>query len=62
MPGGKVDPPEDIAKAAIRECKEEGGIDVSLKGIIKIMYDSSGGDAHYLKMKFIFYGEPLNTF
>ena len=42
IPGGKVDPPEDIKLAAIRECKEESGIDVDLKGIISIIYDTKG--------------------
>lgn len=36
IPGGKVDPPEDLFTAAIRECKEESGIDVKLTGIIRI--------------------------
>lgn len=28
MPGGRVDPPEDFFTGALREMKEEGGIDV----------------------------------
>jgi 8-oxo-dGTP pyrophosphatase MutT (NUDIX family) len=62
IPGGKVDPPEDIAKAAVRECKEEGGIDITLKGLIRILYDNSSNDINYLKMKFVFYAEPLDLF
>lgn len=61
IPGGKVDPPEDIKLAAVRECKEEGGIDVELKGILKIIYDTQGKHLNYLKMKFVFYGEPVDA-
>ena len=32
-PGGKVDPGEDFAVAAIREAKEETGLDVELTGV-----------------------------
>lgn len=34
--GGRVDAPEAFTKAAIRECKEEAGIDIELKGILRI--------------------------
>mmetsp|Transcript_12204 Transcript_12204/g.1096 ORF Transcript_12204/g.1096 Transcript_12204/m.1096 type:complete len:88 (+) Transcript_12204:51-314(+) len=36
IPGGRVDPPENFFVAAKRECKEEAGIDVEIKGILRI--------------------------
>jgi len=36
IPGGKVDPPEDFITSAVREVKEEAGIDVIIKGILRI--------------------------
>lgn len=33
-PGGKVDPGEDFALAAVREAKEETGLDVELTGFL----------------------------
>lgn len=36
LPAGRVDPGESFQEAAIRECVEEAGIEVSLKGILRI--------------------------
>ena len=36
IPGGAVDYGEDFKTAAIRECKEEAGIDVHLKGVLRV--------------------------
>jgi len=54
--GGKVDPPESFPEAAIREAKEEGGIDIELKGILKVCYTIQ--DTYFQRVKFIFYSEP----
>lgn len=36
LPGGRVEPGERLIDAAIRECKEESGIDVKVLGILRI--------------------------
>jgi len=56
LPGGLVDPPENFFQAAIRETQEEAGIDVDLKGILRMEYNIQGDN--YQRMKVIFYAEP----
>lgn len=36
FPGGRVDPGETIPAAAVREAREEAGIDVTLEGVLRI--------------------------
>jgi ADP-ribose pyrophosphatase YjhB (NUDIX family) len=36
VPGGRVDAPEAFTTGAIRECLEEAGINVDIKGILRI--------------------------
>ena len=46
LPGGKIEPGETAAAAALREVKEETGLDVDLAGLLDvhdvIMHDDSG--------------------
>ncbi len=58
IPGGAVDAGQSFSSAAIRECKEEAGIDIELKGIIKIDYHLYG--ANEFKMRVIYYAEPID--
>ncbi|KAG7389688.1 hypothetical protein PHYPSEUDO_009849 [Phytophthora pseudosyringae] len=62
LPGGRIDSGENPAQAAIRETKEEAGIDIRLTGVMKLEYhpkqDRNG--SQYVRMRFIFYAEPLN--
>ena len=55
IPGGAVEIGESFKCAAIRECKEEAGIDVDLKGILKIDHSVKGDTA---LMRVIYYAEP----
>lgn len=57
-----MDPGERLMPAAIRETKEEAGIDIELKGILAIEYNPCGLDrrqnAYFVRMRIIFYAEP----
>ena len=43
--------------AAVRECKEEAGIDIELKGVLRVEHSVGYDDA---RMRVIFYAEPKN--
>lgn len=62
LPGGRIDSGENPAEAAIRETKEEAGIDIRLTGVLKLEYhpkqDRNGSE--YVRMRFIFYAEPVD--
>ena len=55
LPGGRVDPGEPLEEAAIRECKEEAGIDIKLKGVLTFQFNHSTG-----RLKAIYYAEPID--
>ena len=55
IPGGGVDFGENFIQGAIRECKEEAGIDVNIMGLLKVDYRVNGDQA---RMRVIFYAEP----
>ena len=56
LPAGRVDPKESFQTAAIREVKEEVGIDVRLKGILSISHGRypEGG----MRMEVVFFARP----
>ena len=51
--GGSVEPKETFREAALRETREEAGIDITLKGILAI--DTVNFTSHALRV--IFYAE-----
>lgn len=57
LPGGRVDPGETFEVAAIRETKEEAGIDVELKGILRVEYDINSF-SNFVRFKVVYYAEP----
>ncbi|OQR88290.1 hypothetical protein ACHHYP_06959 [Achlya hypogyna] len=62
LPGGRVDAGETPDEAAIRETKEEAGLDVRLTGLLRLEYhpktDSEG--RCYVRMRFVFLAEPVD--
>lgn len=56
LPGGRVDPPETFFEAGLREVKEEAGIDVVLKGILRVEHNITSST--FERLKVVFYAEP----
>ena len=65
LPGGGVSAGEDFKTAAVRECLEETGIQIDLKGILSIEAMNSCSEATQEQvsdaeslLNVVFYGEP----
>ena len=57
IPGGRVEPGESFIEAVHREIKEEAGIEVTLKGVLRVEHSALGDSA---RMRVIFYAEPID--
>lgn len=57
LPGGRINQNEDLIQSALRETKEEAGIDAKITGILRWEYNAREDDA---RMRVIFYGEPID--
>ena len=63
LPGGRVQVGETLIEAAERETKEEAGIRVQIKGILKVEHSTycyNERDRAYNRMRVIFYAEPAD--
>ncbi|OQR82844.1 hydrolase, NUDIX domain containing protein [Achlya hypogyna] len=59
LPAGRVEQGETFFAAALRETREEAGIDVELKGILRVEHSPMG--VHGDRMRVIFYAEPMDA-
>ena len=67
LPGGRAEPKESIVQTAVRETKEESGLDVELTGLAyldQLLDSDPAGSGH--RIRFFFRGKPaggeLKTF
>lgn len=59
LPGGHVDGVEDFAAAAVRECKEEAGVDVVVVGLLRLESNVQGAPHRpFGRQRAILYCEP----
>lgn len=59
--GGLVEPKEDFCSAAIRETKEEAGVDIELKGILRIEHSICGHQTARMRVIFFATSSDNNT-
>lgn len=62
LPGGGVDAGEDLATGAIRETKEEGGVDVRVTGVVNLSYKprTAENGSKYVRISAVFLAEPVD--
>ncbi len=56
IPGGFVEVGERVEEAAVREIKEETGLDVTLKGLVGV-YSAPDRDPRFHVVSVVFYGD-----
>jgi 8-oxo-dGTP pyrophosphatase MutT (NUDIX family) len=57
LPGGQVDARETLQQAAIRETREEAGVDIRLCGVLKLQYTPHRG---YVRIRAVFLARPVD--
>jgi ADP-ribose pyrophosphatase len=63
LPGGLVEPGEEVERAAVREVREETGVRVRLRGLLGV-YNLIGRNGRKLRYHYVsvcFRGEPLSA-
>ncbi len=59
LPAGHVDPGEGVAEAAIRETREESGIEIELLGLLSIDRNPADLETPRERWRFTFVGRPI---
>ncbi|XP_063676344.1 uncharacterized protein LOC134812734 [Bolinopsis microptera] len=59
LPAGRVHEGETLQDAAIRKCREDGGINVNLKGVLRLEHTLVANDQ--ARFRTIFYAQPADT-
>jgi len=57
IPGGRVEPGESLAAAAVREVLEETGVPIKLDGVLRVEHSPGDGSA---RVRVIYVGTPLD--
>ncbi len=57
LPGGRVEPGESLATAALRECLEESGVPVVLEGLLRLEHSPASDTA---RVRAVFLARPLD--
>lgn len=61
---GHIDGTESPAAAAVRECKEEAGVDIALVGVLRTEYDGArallGGPKLVSRLRLLYLGVPVD--
>jgi ADP-ribose pyrophosphatase YjhB (NUDIX family) len=57
IPGGRVEPGEQLSVAAMREVREEAGVQVRLEGVLRVEHHPQGEGA---RMRVIYIASPID--
>lgn len=65
LPGGRAENGESLTQAAKRETREEAGVEIQLKGILRLEYSSQKSDhpdqSGLTRLRIFFYAEPIES-